>query len=314
MKGKFLCIAAIAAMIGFAVASCGDDDEKNGITTATGTVSVSLSDSSLVIESGSTATIDIAIKNAKSVEWTSSDESVAAITVFDDAHVEIKCQKVGSAIVSVTADDVTKSISVTVVKKSISYTTPKVIDLGLSVKWASSNIGASSPEEFGVYFAWGETETKDEYDWLTYAHSDGVVMTEYYPSNNMATLEASDDAATENLGENWRMPTQTEWEELSNNTTHAWTTDYNGTGVAGWILTSIVSGYTSAALFLPAAGYRSGTELSKVDYRGYYWSSSLDEDMLTLAIIAGFNSADFNVGNSSERCTGLSVRAVYIGE
>lgn len=152
MKGKFLCIAAIAAMIGFAVASCGDDDEKNGITTATGTVSVSLSDSSLVIESGSTATIDVAIMNAKSVEWTSSDENVAAITVFDDAHVEIKCQKVGSAIVSVTADDVTKIISVTVVKKSISYTTPKVIDLGLSVKWASSNIGASSPEEFGDYY------------------------------------------------------------------------------------------------------------------------------------------------------------------
>jgi hypothetical protein len=128
-------------------------------------------------------------------------------------------------------------------------------------------LGASSPEEFGNYYSWGETQTKSTYSWKTYKWCKGTdrTLTKYCSdvaygyegfSDSKSQLEPADDAAHTNLGEGFRTPTLDEWTELTSNTTAQWTTDYNGTGVTGYIFTSKVAGYTDQSIFIPAAGYQ----------------------------------------------------------
>ncbi|MEE0990278.1 MAG: hypothetical protein UIC45_03035 [Paludibacteraceae bacterium] len=152
------------------------------------------------------------------------------------------------------------------------------VDLGLSVKWATMNVGATSPEEYGDYFAWGETEPKEEYSWETYKWCDGDFnnLTKYCSSSefgivdNKTKLEPEDDAATVNWGGAWRMPTKAELDELIENCTWSWTTQ---NGVDGYTVTSNTNG---KSIFLPAAGYRNETFSDEVGTFGYYWSSLHD--------------------------------------
>ena len=141
---------------------------------------------------------------------------------------------------------------------------PEYVDLGLSVKWATFNVGATSPEDYGDYFAWGDTEPKENYNWATYKWCEGTdkTMTKYcsdsnYGNNgftdNKMELDLSDDAAHANWGGNWRMPTDAELTELREQCTWTWTTQ---DGVNGYKVTSKTSGYTDKSIFLPAAGYR----------------------------------------------------------
>ena len=160
--------------------------------------------------------------------------------------------------------------------------THEAVDLGLpsGVKWATCNVGASSPEEYGDYFAWGETEAKPDYLWSTYRWCNGseTTLTKYNTKSNYGTvdnktvLDLSDDAARANWGGSWRMPTDAEWTELRNNCTWTWTTQ---NGVNGYRVTSKKTGYTDKSIFLPAASERSGTNLTGVGTYGYYWSSSM---------------------------------------
>ena len=151
------------------------------------------------------------------------------------------------------------------------------VDLGLSVKWATCNVGASKPEEYGDYFAWGETQPKDYYDWSTYKWCNGSynTLTKYNNSSSYGTvdnktqLELSDDAARANWGGSWRMPTKAEQDELRQQCTWTWTTQ---NGVNGYKVTSKKNGNS---IFLPAAGYRYGSSLDYAGSYGYYWSSSL---------------------------------------
>lgn len=169
-------------------------------------------------------------------------------------------------------------------------TVGEAIDLGLSVKWASWNIGASEPEEYGAYFAWGETATSGWfYDWDSYKWCNGDYnkltkycfynKTDYWDNigspDNKTVLDLDDDAAHVNWGGNWRMPTIEEWIELRNYCIWTWTDDYNGTGVAGIIARSDMTDYTDRSIFFPAAGAREGSRFYDVGTRGYYWSSSL---------------------------------------
>ena len=157
------------------------------------------------------------------------------------------------------------------------------VDLGLSVKWATCNVGASSPEEYGDYFAWGETQPKSNYDWSTYKWCNGSDDTQtkyntnssYGTVDNKTTLDLSDDAARANWGGSWRMPTDAELTELREQCTWTWTTQ---NGVYGYKVTSKKSGYTNKSIFLPAAGYRNGSSLDSAGSYGYYWSSSLGTD------------------------------------
>ena len=156
------------------------------------------------------------------------------------------------------------------------------VDLGLSVKWATCNVGATTPEEYGDYFAWGETTPKTTYDWNTYKYCNGSITTmtkyctnSYYGTvDNKTTLELSDDAARVNWGGSWRMPTYDELSELknTNNCTWTWTTQ---NGVNGYKVTSKKNGNS---IFLPAAGYRNDSDLYGAGSYGYYWSSSLRTD------------------------------------
>ena len=189
------------------------------------------------------------------------------------------------------------------------------VDLGLpsGTKWATCNVGSTTPEGYGDYFAWGETTPKGTYYWSTYRYCNGDynTLTKYcnnssYGNNGftdaLTTLEASDDAATANWGSGWRMPTQTEMNELINNCTVTWTTQ---NGVNGRLFT----GPNGNSIFLPAAGHRNGSELYNDGSVGVYWSSSLYSDGTGNAWYLGFNSDDYSM-NDCYRYNGLSVRAV----
>ena len=187
------------------------------------------------------------------------------------------------------------------------------IDLGLSVKWATCNVGADTPEEYGDYFAWGETSPKTTYTWSTYKYCNGsydtmtkyCVDSEYGTVDNKTTLELSDDAARVNWGGKWRMPTLAEQKELSNtsNCTWTWTTQ---NGVTGYKVTSKKNGNS---IFLPAAGYRYYSNLYYAGYYGYYWSSSLYTSGSNNAYYLYFDLSSVD-RNDYSRYNGRSVRAV----
>lgn len=185
------------------------------------------------------------------------------------------------------------------------------VDLGLSVKWATCNVGATSPEDYGDYFAWGETSPKSEYTWanLKYCNDTSGDSFSKYNQNqggtrdNRTTLELSDDAARANWGGNWRMPTRAEQDELRDKCTWTWTT-MNGKN--GYKVTSKSNGNS---IFLPAAGYRYGSTLDRAGSYGYYCSSSLSTSDSYRAYCLYFRSGYVGWG-SNGRHFGQSVRPV----
>ena len=178
----------------------------------------------------------------------------------------------------------------------------ELVDLGLSVKWATCNVGANSPEEYGDYFAWGEVEPKEYYDWSTYKYYDADSLTKYGYDDDKTILESGDDAATMNWGGAWRMPTTAEQQELINNCTWDWTTQ---NGVKG----HKVTGPNGNSIFLPAAGYVNEGALLNAGSYGYYWSSSLITVAPYGACYVYFDSGYVGWGQNF-RASGLSVRSV----
>lgn len=185
----------------------------------------------------------------------------------------------------------------------------QAVDLGLSVKWANMNVGAESPEDYGDYFAWGETSTKETYDWSTYfdTNDGGSTFTKYNNEGGKTILDPEDDAAHVNWGGSWRMPTKAEWQELLVNCTWTWTTQ---NGINGYKVTSKKAGYTDKFIFLPAAGYRNVSGLRTVGSYGYYWSSSLSEYDSSIAWYLLFNSGLAGLDGYRNRGYGRSVRPV----
>ena len=197
--------------------------------------------------------------------------------------------------------------------ETLTRTQPKVyeaVDLGLSVRWATMNVGANSPEEYGDYFAWGETTPKETYSWETYTWCKGsqYTLTKYCSNSgygtvdNKTVLDPEDDAAHVNWGGTWRMPTQAEQDELRNKCTWRWTTQ---NGVDG----RLVTGPNGNSIFLPAAGCRYDSSLSSAGSYGFYWSSSLNSGSPTDGWYLYFNSRDFLMFYNY-RYDGQSVRAV----
>ena len=189
------------------------------------------------------------------------------------------------------------------------------VDLGLpsGLKWATCNVGADSPEDYGDYFAWGEVEPKTTYNWGTYKYcvDDYDNLTKYcsissYGNNGFTdtktVLDPEDDAATVNWGGSWRMPTKAEQDELRNNCIWTWITQ---SGVNGYKVT----GPNGNSIFLPAAGYMSVGALGYAGSYGYYWSSSLYTGYPYNAYGVSFYSVnvDWSYGN---RYYGFSVRPV----
>ena len=181
------------------------------------------------------------------------------------------------------------------------------VDLGLpsGTKWATCNVGANSPSEYGNYYAWGEVTTKETYNWDTYRYYDGSNLTKYTGSDGLTTLQSSDDAATANWGSGWRMPNYDELNELKNNCTVTWTTQ---NGVNGRLFT----GPNGNSLFLPVAGDRNDSDLYGAGSYGEYWSSSLGTGNPNRAWYLYFNPDDNSMGNFY-RYYGQSVRPVCVG-
>lgn len=194
------------------------------------------------------------------------------------------------------------------------YGKHEFVDLGLSVKWASCNIGATSPEAYGDYYAWGETEPKTNYDWTTYKYCSSSRFMIKYSINygvkdNITTLELEDDVAHVKWGGTWRMPTITEFEELTYKCIWTWTTKG---GVNGYEVKSKINGNS---IFLPAAGLVGDRyDSSKLIYAGedgFYWSASLSKERSYYASRLQFNSeSKFWKDEGLQREGGLSVRAV----
>ncbi len=194
----------------------------------------------------------------------------------------------------------------------------EAVDLGLSVKWATCNVGALRPYDYGEYYAWGETEPKTNYNWSNYKWCNGssTTLTKYNTNSSYGTvdnktgLEFSDDVAHVKWGGSWRMPTKDEFIELLNNCTWTWTTL---NGVNGYRVTSKKSGYTDRFIFLPAARCRTDTSSVDTSDFGDYWSSSLETDGKNIAsdavLALRFNSVILEVGYCS-RNFGRSARPV----
>lgn len=246
---------------------------------------------------------------------------------FKDSYVEAALENAYNEPVTIIMTDVNGGKYYLIYKEnqSSSYSyyhygdeeSPKAVDLGLSVKWATCNLGAEKAEDFGDYYAWGETETKSEYTWINYkfqTSGDNSANVKYYkyitnssygPVDNKTVLEPEDDVAHVKLGGKWRMPTDAEWTELRTKCTWTWVKNYNGSGINGKLVTAT----NGNSIFLPAAGSRLDTNLYDAGSYGNYWSSSLSTDGPNDAWRVIFNSGDVS-RSSYDRCYGLSVRPV----
>lgn len=216
--------------------------------------------------------------------------------------------------------------------QDVDLTVPyQAVDLGLSVKWANMNVGATTPEGYGDYFAWGETQPKSDYSWSTYKWmsekvfyykeyginkytiADGVTNAGWYSNGYFVgdyktMLESADDAARANWGGSWRMPTDAEWNELRTRCTWTWT---NENGVNGFR----VSASNGNSIFLPAAEWYSGSDFVYSGVKGgCYWSAKLG----SRTEYGGCMSIEFDTEDdliainfiSVTRSTGRSVRPV----
>ena len=233
-----------------------------------------------------------------------------------------------------TANFIKPNVSLTVDNNTVHYN-PYVdpyagheyVDLGLpsGTKWATMNIGASQPSDYGLYFAWGDTqgytasqvgsgEGQKYFGWADYKYSNNggssaSDMTKYNSSDGLVTLQASDDAVVTNWGGSWKMPTETQFNELLNNSycTNVWTgITVGGTTVYGRLFTSKSNGNT---LFFPAAGLCNDGSVNDVGGHGYYWSSSLYTSNVSRGWRLLFFSGDV-VTNYGTRRGGYPVRGV----
>ena len=168
------------------------------------------------------------------------------------------------------------------------------VDLGLSVKWATCNVGATSATDTGHYYAWGELETKSDY---TYANCTTF-------GKQMGDISANPlvDVANAKWGGPWRMPTKTEFEELINNCSWKWMKNGNTYGY-------LITGVNENTIFLPAGGWKTGASTLRVDENGYYWTSTPDEEDVERSFYLNFMTGDRNI-SCCRRYDGMQIRPV----
>ena len=289
---------------------------------------ITLSQSPLTLPIHSTAqlTATVTPSNAPNPRfaWSSSDTNIATV----DQNGLVTAVSGGTCTITCASKDgsgVTATCEVIVFEEdnSGSIGGHDYIDLGLpsGTLWATCNIGADNPEDYGDYFSWGETtgynSGKTNFEWSTYKWCNGSydTQTKYNTSSSYGTvdnkteLDLEDDAAYVNWGSNWRMPSKAQFDELINGsyTTTEWTTQ---NGVNGLKITSKTNGNS---IFLPAAGYRNDTSLNDAGSYGYYWSHTLYSSYPYRACSLYFNSSYFDTYRSN-RCGGLSVRPVRVSQ
>ena len=274
-------------------------------------VSVNLNNSSKTIVVNDTCTLRATVKHGsdilnREITWSTGDSTIA--TVNETGFVTGK----GAGTTTITATCLGKTATCTI---TVTLSEPEYVDLGLSVKWATYNIGASSPEEYGNYYAWGETETKSSYTWTNYKWCNNGSfknLTKYNTDSyygdvdNVTILAPEDDIAYVTYGGNWRMPTTDEMNELIQYCTWHWTTL---NGVYGCLFTSKKVGYMNCSIFLPAGGYYQDFKLNEGSY-GNYWTSSLGGIKPGNGSYLYFSSSNAGIGNA-DRSLGYRIRPVY---
>ena len=284
----------------------------NGVRTVA-VSNIELSETELSVKVGETIQLSATVRpwysTNKKIQWESSNTDVATV----DQSGKVTLVANGTCTITCSATDgsgVTAECQVLV-------DTHKYVDLGLpsGTLWAACNVGANSPEEYGDYFAWGETEPKNDYRWSTYKYCKGLysTMTKYCTSSsdgsvdNKTELEPSDDAATVNWGSGWQMPSYEQFDELfySSYTTTTWTTLND---ISGMKITSKGNGNS---IFLPAAGYPGVTSLNDAGSDGYYWSRSLRTSYSKNAYYLRFYSS-YIYTKDINRYYGRSVRPVRV--
>ena len=272
--------------------------------------SIKLSENSLTLYAGLTETLTPTVEpadaNNMTVTWESSDESVATV----DQTGTVTAVALGICTITCRATDDSGEFAECQVTVDHEW-----VDLGLpsGTLWATYNVGANNPKEYGEYFAWGETEPKENYSWSTYKHCNGSenTLTKYCTDSNYGTvdnkteLEPEDDAATVNWGSGWQIPSIEQCVELvdENYTTTEWTklNDVNGR--------LIISKVNGNSIFLPAAGYRVNTSSSNTASYGDYWSRSLDTSVSYYTRYFYFSNGGILI-NANERFYGRTVRPV----
>lgn len=275
--------------------------------------SITLDKTSLKLEVGQSAQITATVlpENAhdKSITWTTTDPYNAYVNGGKVTGYGV-CEATITA-TSVSNPQVTATCKVSIVAAGSgggNETGIEAVDLGLSsgLKWGSMNVGASSPEGYGDFYAWGETSTKTNYFWSTYKYGQTSwgPYSKYESSTDRKTvLEPADDAARVKLGGTWRTPTKDEWTELRTKCTWTWTTR---NGIKG----RLVTGSNGKSIFLPAAGYKGDNGLTNQGSYGCYWSATL-AGITGMAWIVDFTSSAVTDGAANlSRCCGASVRPV----
>ena len=240
----------------------------------------------------------------KTYSWSSSDSEIASV----DNSGKVTAKAKGKATIKAKANDGSGVFSYcSVIVKA--PCPPDAVDLGLSVYWGTCNIGASSPEGYGLFYAWGETETKTSFTFDNYKYKNKFGYTKY--GYEKKVLDPEDDVAHVKLGDNWRIPTTDEWDELWENCTSTWTSNYNSTGVSGMIFKSKIKGFSDKTIFLPASGYPDWSQ----NREGHYMPSSLapwDSSWSDYPIWEVYFREDWvNRRMKSRRACGFSVRPVY---
>lgn len=300
------------ALASIEVAALAEGSEQ----TFTETHPFSLSQRSVELSLGESVTIDML--NGTGSYSVGSDSEIVDFTL-DRENECITLRGMGTGTTNVTVIDVNTQTTILLpVTVKASVVSHEWVDLGLpsGTLWATCNVGASSPEDYGDYFAWGETAPKDNYNWSTYKWSNGsyTTMTKYCTSSsygyngfvdNKTELDPEDDVAYVNWGPSWRMPTTEQQRELYENCSSVWTTQ---NGVNGRLFT----GPNGNTLFLPAAGNRWDESLDYAGSIGYYWSRTLVSSTPGGAYGLVFYSGNWSGSDNGARVFGLTVRAVRV--
>ncbi len=225
-------------------------------------------------------------------------------------------------------EDVNKGIQIKIGADGKEY---QVVDLGLTSGnlWAVCNVGATSPEQTGMRFSWGEVETKTYYSWRNYrwAQGDNLSITKYNNDKDRGTvdnklkLDLADEAPAAIMGEDWRIPTSMDFNELLKpiNCTKKWC---KLNGVGGYLFTGVRKGYEGNSIFIPLSGMLDDTVLRFEGQYGWYWSNEIyhdspnNKDVVTDAdaFLLQHTDVDNHYMDKRPRNVGLPIRPIYIGE
>ncbi len=271
------------------------------------------------VKSVGTGNVDLKITiNPEGTNFTLESNAPKVVAIENQS---IKALEEGTAEILVKAGNASAKFTVKVLPKGVSGTENNhpYVDLGLpsATLWAHMNVGASKAHEPGKYFAWGETSTKNAYDWSSYKYCENgnkrkitkyCTNGEYGAVDGLVTLQPEDDAATAMMGGRWRTPTQKEAQELIQNCKWTW-------GEVEGVLGYTIEGPNKNTIFMPISGCRMYDEPIPVGSKsdGFYWTASLEqnENKSIYAMGINFNKSFYEKITGSSRYSGRVVRAVF---